>query len=299
MIAIVAALEAELAAVLDAARASGEVTPHTVAGRRFLQGRLAGHDVLLALSGVGKVAAAATAAILAERADAVVMVGTAGGIGPGVRTGDVVVADALLQHDVDARPLFPRWEVEGTVRFLPDEALTHAVSAAARHVVEAHRAAPPASFRELGIDAPSAHVGLVASGDQFIATRESSDRLRADLPDLLAVEMEGAALAQVCTTAGVPFALARTISDRADDEAHLDFPRFLDAVAAPYAHDLVLGLLAHLPLGGGVARRVVSDQQIFELDANARSAWEELNARPAGELPGLAALFRRPTPFAE
>ena len=71
----------------------------------------------------------------------------------------------------------------------------------------------------------------------------------ADLPDLLAVEMEGAALAQVCTTAGVPFALARTISDRADDEAHLDFPRFLDAVAAPYAHDLVLGLLAHLPAG--------------------------------------------------
>ena len=126
MIAIVAALEAELAAVLDAARASGEVTPHTVAGRRFLQGRLAGHDVLLALSGIGKVAAAATAAILAERADAVVMVGTAGGIGPGVRTGDVVVADALLQHDVDARPLFPRWEVEGTVRFLPDEALASA-----------------------------------------------------------------------------------------------------------------------------------------------------------------------------
>ena len=54
MIAIVAALEAELAAVLDAARASGEVTPHTVAGRRFLQGRLAGHDVLLALSGIGR-----------------------------------------------------------------------------------------------------------------------------------------------------------------------------------------------------------------------------------------------------
>ena len=249
VIAIVAALEAELAAVLDAARASGEVTRHTVAGRGFLRGRLAGHDVLLALSGVGKVAAAATATVLAERADAVVMVGTAGGIGPGVRTGDVVVADALLQHDVDPRPLFPRWHVEGTVRFLPDERLTRALSAAARHVVEAHRVTPPASFGELGIEAPSVHTGLIASGDQFVSTHRDSDRLRADLPDLLAVEMEGAALAQVCTTAGVPFALARTISDRADDDAHLDFPRFLDAVAAPYAHDLVLGLLAHLPAG--------------------------------------------------
>ncbi|MFT3889581.1 MAG: 5'-methylthioadenosine/adenosylhomocysteine nucleosidase [Arachnia sp.] len=246
MIAIVAALRAELSSVLEAARESGEVTRRVVAGRSFLEGRLAGHDVLLALSGVGKVAAAATATVLAERADAIVMVGTAGGIGPGVRTGDVVVADALLQHDVDPRPLFPRWQVDGTVRFLPDEALTRALGAAARQVVDTHRAALPAPFRELGIEAPSAHTGLVASGDQFIATREDSDQLRADLPDLLAVEMEGAALAQVCATAGVPFALARTISDRADDDAHLDFPRFLDLVAAPYAHDLVLGLLAGL-----------------------------------------------------
>ncbi|MBK7820768.1 MAG: 5'-methylthioadenosine/adenosylhomocysteine nucleosidase [Tessaracoccus sp.] len=250
MIAIVAALRAELSSVLEVAREYGEVTRHVVAGRSFLEGRLAGHDVMVALSGVGKVAAAATATLLAERADAVVMVGTAGGIGSGVRTGDVVVADALLQHDVDARPLFPRWQVEGTVRFLPDEALTRALSAAARQVVEGHRAALPVPFRELGIEAPSAHTGLVASGDQFIATREDSDRLRADLPDLLAVEMEGAALAQVCATAGVPFALARTISDRADDDAHLDFSRFLDLVAAPYAHDLVLGLLARLPAGG-------------------------------------------------
>ncbi|MEZ5085348.1 MAG: 5'-methylthioadenosine/adenosylhomocysteine nucleosidase [Tessaracoccus sp.] len=243
MIAIVAALQAELAAVLDAARTSGTATPHTVAGRRFVEARLAGQDVLLALSGVGKVAAGATAAVLAERADAVVMVGTAGGIGSDVHTGDVVVAEALVQHDVDARPLFPRWEVEGTVRFLPDESLTRILSAAAGHIVEQHRARLPASFRELRIETPSVHTGLIASGDQFISTRSDSERLRADLPGLLAVEMEGAALAQVCTRAGVPFALARTISDRADDDAHLDFPRFLEAVAAPYARDLVLGFL--------------------------------------------------------
>lgn len=138
--------------------------------------------------------------------------------------------------------------MEGVVRFVPDEALTQALGAVARDVVERHTERPPESFRALGIEAPSAHTGLVASGDQFIATRDASDRLRADLPDLLAVEMEGAALAQVCTTAGVPFALARTISDRADDDAHLDFPRFLETVAAPYARDLVLGLLARLPV---------------------------------------------------
>lgn len=243
VIAIVAALKEELAAVIAAAHDSGEVRHHTVAGRQFLQTRLVGHEVLLALSGIGKVAAAATAAILAERAQAIVMIGTAGGIGPGVRPGDVVVADALLQHDVDPRPLFPRWEAEGTVRFLPDPTLTATLRDAARRVVDGQRLRPHDSFRSLGIAAPSLHTGLIVSGDQFISTRQESDRLRADLPDALAVEMEGAALAQVCTTAGIPFALARTVSDRADDVAHLDFPPFLEAVAAPYARDIVLGFL--------------------------------------------------------
>ena len=71
----------------------------------------------------------------------------------------------------------------------------------------------------------------------------------ADLPGLLAVEMEGAALAQVCTMAGVPFALARTISDRADDSAHVDFPHFVRHVASRYADHIIQGLLRAMPGG--------------------------------------------------
>ena len=56
--------------------------------------------------------------------------------------------------------------------------------------------------------------------------------MRAALPDALAVEMEGAAVAQVCHDFARPFAVMRTISDRADDSAHSDFSRFVADVAS-------------------------------------------------------------------
>ena len=102
MIAIVAALPGELSAIEAAASAEGPLTTRRVAGRDLRGGTLCGRPVLLALSGVGKVAAASTATLLVEQASAVILVGTAGGIGTGVEPGDVVVAAELVQHDLDA-----------------------------------------------------------------------------------------------------------------------------------------------------------------------------------------------------
>ncbi|MBA3022140.1 5'-methylthioadenosine/adenosylhomocysteine nucleosidase [Propionicimonas sp.] len=244
MIAIVAAMPQELAAILAAAHAEGEVHTEMVAGRQLRRATLAGRDVVLALSGVGKAAAAATAALLAERAEAMIMVGTAGGLGATVNPGDVVVATELLQHDFDARPLWDRWVSPsiGLARVPADPALAEALFAAAELVCAQHRP----DLAALGLGVPQVHRGLVISGDVFVATAEASAKLQAELPEALAVEMEGAALAQTCYTAGVPFAVARTVSDRADHDAALDFPKFLDGVAAPYAHDLVLAALAQL-----------------------------------------------------
>jgi adenosylhomocysteine nucleosidase len=244
MIAIVAAMREELAAILAAATAEGPAHTEIVAGRQVHRATLAGREVVLALSGVGKVAAAATAAVLAERVDAMIMVGTAGGLGAEVNPGDVVVATELLQHDLDVRPLWDRWvsPSTGLARVRTDPALTEALSAAAEVVCAEHRP----DLAALGLPAPDVHRGLIISGDVFVATAEGCRRLQADLPDALAVEMEGAALAQVCYTAEIPYAVARTISDRADHEAALDFPKFLAQVAAPYAHDLVIAALQRL-----------------------------------------------------
>lgn len=203
------------------------------AGRAFWTGVLEGRCVVLALSGMGKVAAATTATALIERfaAARIVFTGLAGGLGHGVRVGDLVVAREYLQHDMDASPLAPRWVVPGyrQPRMACDVALTALLWDAAQGCAAA-----------TGV---GAHHGLIASGDQFIASADAAQRLHSALADaghdVLAVEMEGAAVAQVCADYGVPFAAVRTISDRADDDAHVDFLQFVQNVACRNA-DAVL-----------------------------------------------------------
>ena len=234
-IGIVSALHGELAAVLQ--RLPDEQR-QTVAGRDFWCGHWHGHALVAVLARVGKVAAATTATILIERfgVDRIVFTGVAGGLAPGVKVGDVVVARELLQHDMDASPLFPRHEVPlyGRARFATDAALSGALTAAAQTVLARPEATLGAAVtREFALHEAALHEGLVVTGDRFVATAAESATLRAALPDALAVEMEGAAVAQVCHDHGIPFAALRTISDRADDSAHVDFSRFVDRVASP------------------------------------------------------------------
>ncbi|HYW55640.1 MAG TPA: 5'-methylthioadenosine/adenosylhomocysteine nucleosidase [Polaromonas sp.] len=213
----------------------------THAGRDFWRGHLHGQPVVLALSRIGKVAAATTATALIERFEVsrIVFTGVAGGMGAGVQVGDVVVANEFVQHDLDASPIFPRYEVPlyGQSRFACDAALTALLLDASR-----------AGLKSLTL--PTArllHHGLIASGDRFVSGAQESEALLSALHAadhrVLAVEMEGAAVAQVCFDYGIPFAAVRTISDRADDQAHVDFPQFVKEVASRYAQAITQHLL--------------------------------------------------------
>lgn len=214
------------------------------AGRVFWRGLLHGQQVICALSGIGKVAAATTAVALLERfsAHSIVFTGVAGGLGDGVNVGDVVVATDYVQHDMDASPLFPRYEIPGygRQRFACDAALTEALVQAVRQCVQQQAAQWTAT---LGLAAPQMHLGLIASGDRFVSGAQESAQLRQGLEQVglhpLAVEMEGAAIAQVCADYGVPFAAMRSISDRADDAAHVDFPLFVQSIASRYAKSVI------------------------------------------------------------
>jgi adenosylhomocysteine nucleosidase len=243
--AIVAALHDELASVLAL---MPDEQKQTVGGREFWVGHLHGQDVVAVLSGVGKVSAAATAALLIDRfkVQRIVFTGVAGGLGPGVNVGDVVLARSFLQHDMDASPIFPRHEVPlyGRSRFEADAALSDALELACErmlHSLPQQLGAP--TVEAFGLLSPKLHQGLLISGDRFVATTVESQALQRELPDALAVEMEGAAFAQVCHDFGVPLAVVRTISDRADDAAHVDFPRFLREVASRYSGALIDTLL--------------------------------------------------------
>lgn len=250
------------------------------AGRDFWHGELHGQPVVLALSKIGKVAAATTATALIERFGVarIVFTGVAGGLGAAVNVGDVVVASDFLQHDMDASPLFTRYEVPlyGKTRFDGDAGLTDLLFNAACAALLArglpagagrgHGTNPDEYGRTLAMAGaetgqercatlrfPEAqvHRGLIASGDRFVCGAEESRLLKNSLTgaghEVLAVEMEGAAVAQVCLDYGVPFAAVRTISDRADDSAHVDFPRFVNEVASRYAHLIIERLLHSLP----------------------------------------------------
>ncbi|MBT0570452.1 5'-methylthioadenosine/adenosylhomocysteine nucleosidase [Curvibacter sp. CHRR-16] len=239
-IGIVSAMAEELAALQAQLEHSHTVT---LAGRQFHWGQLGGQSVCLVLCGIGKVAAASTATLLLGHfgVAGIVFTGVAGGLAEQVNIGDVVVANALLQHDMNAEPLFPRWEIPltGIGRFVADAHWHQALWAATTHVL-AEQPVRTLAGRSLSA---RAYAGLVISGDQFVASAHASSALRCDLPDALAVEMEGAALAQVCHDWGKPCAVLRTISDRADDDAAVDFPLFLREVAAVYARDIVLRFL--------------------------------------------------------
>lgn len=246
--AILSALAEEQQGLLEQLRRPERISR---AGRDFWRGELHGQPVVLALSRIGKVAAATTATTLIEAfgVDRVVFTGVAGGVAPGVNVGDVVVASEFVQHDMDASPLFPRYQVPlyGRDRFVCDGMLSAMLLVAARDGLARTGASFSHSYSS-GISA--VHHGLIASGDRFVSAAAESCALQAALFtagfDTLAVEMEGAAVAQVCFDYGVPFAAVRTISDQADDQAHVDFPKFVSEMASRYALAIIGEFMAAL-----------------------------------------------------
>jgi adenosylhomocysteine nucleosidase len=216
------------------------VQVHQVGGRDVHVGLWHGQPVAAVWSRIGKVAAATTATLLHCRfgVSHIVFTGVAGGLGPDVAVGDLVLATQLVQHDMDASPLFPRFELPGTgCSHLPADLglsgeLARAFAALPERcdqwpVLQASPFVRPGGSR--------LHPGLILSGDRFIGDAATGRGLLEALPEALAVEMEGAAVAQVCHDLGLPFAVIRAISDRADAQAHIDFAAFLDAVASPMA----------------------------------------------------------------
>ena len=192
-----------------------DVTEETVSGVTFTRGKLCGVDVVAAVCGVGKVfaALAAEAMILRYAPRALLNTGVAGGLAEGLAVGDIVLADAVVQHDMDTSPLGdPPGMLSGLglVKIPTDEKLLAALKKAAERAGFSHR------------------VGTVATGDQFIASEAQKARIAA-LFGAIACEMEGGAIGQAATVNGVPFAVLRAVSDGGDG---MEFSAFVSLAAA-------------------------------------------------------------------
>ena len=234
--------------------------------REVWVGKLWEIDAVCVLSRIGKVAAAMTATLLVEKFGVthILFTGVAGAGDKSIRVGDIVVADALVQHDMDASPLFPRYEVPltGLTHFSSDRTLALQLASAAQYFLERdlEHAIEPRERAVFALEAPRMHRGLIASGDQFVGSRERINALNAALPGLLAVEMEGAAVAQVCFELGIPFGVIRTISDNANENAATDFMRFVKSVAAQYAYRIIRQFCLQLRQADGQANGQATDQ---------------------------------------
>lgn len=241
---IVAALPQEISHLIEQLRLDPEMRTVSVGRREYYIGTLWGQRCVVTLARIGKVAAATTAAAMIHAFDvgAIVFTGVAGGLGVGLRVGDIVIARTLMQHDMDASPLFPRHEIPllERDRFEASTTLTDALAEAARHFIEQSLPALRSQHRwTLVQHEPQVHQGLIASGDRFVSDGQARSVLREAAPDALAVEMEGGAIAQVCYEYDVPFAVMRTISDSADDSATVSFSQFLDEVASVYSYGVI------------------------------------------------------------
>ena len=225
------------------------VTEH--AGRRYRHGLLAGQRVTVVQSRIGKVAATLTAASLVRDhdVDAIVFTGIAGALHDRLAIGDVVVATDLVQHDLAGPPqMFVRGEIPllGVVDLPTDPGLTAAAIAAAADFLGdgLDSIVTSEQLAELGIGRPVVHTGRVATGDEFIEG-DLKEVVRRRVPDAVCVDMEGAAVAQVChELGGVPLCVIRAISDLASGTASVDFPRFLDQLASHYSEEILCRMFA-------------------------------------------------------
>lgn len=178
----------------------------------FVSGKLCGGDAVVAVCGEGKVNAAmcAQAMIMEYKPDAVINTGVAGGLADGLEIGNIVVADSVVQHDMDMSPL--GYEVgyicgiDG-INMPCDEKIKNLLHDCVKQC-------------EI-----SCICGVVASGDQFINSDDKKAWLKESF-NAAACEMEGGAIGHVCQRNGVPFAVLRAISDGGDDSSHMSFPEF-------------------------------------------------------------------------
>ena len=218
-IAVVGAMEQEI----ELLRESMPNVKHVSFGKfSAYEGELAGKRMVLVLSGIGKVnAAVSTSWVIHQFApDCIINTGSAGGLGKGLKVGDVVIGETVAHHDVDVTAFGYVW---GQVPQLP------AAFASDENLIrQAEKAAQV-------FEGASVTQGLIVSGDRFVHSSEGVAEIRSHFPEVKAVEMEAAAIAQTCHQLEVPFVIIRAVSDSADEKADISFEEFLKTAAVSSA----------------------------------------------------------------
>ncbi len=221
MTGIIGAMEIEINSIKDAMQC---VESRTISGIPFYKGKLYNRNAVLARCGIGKVNAAVCAQIMISvfGVDEIINTGVAGAVAHGVRQSDIVIAESFVQHDMDTSPIGDPVGFVSTVNKIYFEA--------DKEIISRLKSAVPRDTTDI--------IGVIATGDRFVADKAYNEILRSRF-NAAACDMEGGAIAHVCTLAGVPFGAVRCISDSADEKASMDYPEFA-AKAAKSCAQIVL-----------------------------------------------------------
>lgn len=247
VVGIMGAMPEEIDGVVDLL---GDVTTTTLGNRVYYSGRLNGTMVVVVFSRWGKVAAATTISTLINvfGITELIFSGVAGAIHHNLNIGDVVIGKRMFQHDMDARPLIAQYEIPLLDRLFfegDEQLLSNAAAAVNTFLLRENiaKAIEVATLAQFNITAPKLYVGDIASGDKFFSSSADKETLKSRLPTVLCVEMEGAAVAQVCFEYNIPCCIIRTISDAADEQSHIDFVSFIQHVASRYSVEIIRNMM--------------------------------------------------------
>ncbi len=227
MLGIIGAMDVEVEKVKQA---MNDVTVETIAAMDFYKGILEGKKAVVVRSGIGKVNAAICTQILADHyhVSAVINTGIAGSLKNEINIGDVVLSTDVVHHDMDAMGFgYPVGQIPQMKEFSfsADEGLRKLAFTCCKDVNP-----------EVGI-----HIGRVVSGDQFISDRVKKSWI-AETFGGFCTEMEGAAIGQAAFLNNIPFLIIRSISDKADDSANIDYSEF-EAKAVKHSVNLILEMV--------------------------------------------------------
>ena len=239
MIGIISAMQEEIEAVLNQLQ---NVSTVRKGMRTYYTGTLFTKKVVLVFSRWGKVASAATTTQLINdyEIEEIIFTGVAGALNSNLNIGDVVIGKKLYQHDMDASPLYEQLEIPLLNRKSFETKEAHKLLEATNTFIDTYNQFINSNdAKTFNIQLPKAVLGDIASGDQFISSIEKINQLKKNIPTAMCVEMEGSAVAQVCFEYEIPFSIIRIISDKANDNATIDFPKFANSIASNYA----LGIL--------------------------------------------------------
>ena len=209
-IGIIAAMPEELVHLTQNLDKTQEVQ---VLGNTYYTGTIGKIEVVLVQSGIGKVMSAMSVAVLADhfQVEVIINTGSAGALAEGIAVGDVVIADKLVYHDVDVTAFgYAYGQIAGQpLYFESDKNFITRIQENLSQVEQTW------------------HLGLIATGDSFIAGEDKIANIKSHFPTVLAVEMEGAAIAQAAQALGLPFLVIRAMSDNANHEASISFDEFI------------------------------------------------------------------------